>query len=186
MKRIITIAVIALVVSMPSMASAQSPPDYVAHYNTTKAVLIDWVDDAINSANVTFNTYQQQAEFQDKIQQIHQSINTENWTNIVTLAAQLSTLTTNIQGANSRALVTSLCESLEAVYTDEDFMLLDNADAQAFQDALASGNPDGVLCDHGIEFHIGFKEITIPTGDGGHITLVKCSTVRWVIIKDNT
>lgn len=164
--------------------TTQSPPEYTAHKNTTKVVLIDWVNDAINAGNVTFNTYQQKLDFQNLIQQVHQSINASNWANVVTQAAQLNGLTTNIQGATTRALVGSLCECLETIYTDDEFMLLDNADAQTFQDALATGNPDAIVCAWGIEVHMFLKEITVPFGDGGSITIVQCTRIRWVPFPD--
>jgi hypothetical protein len=172
--------------AVPLTASAQMTQELSYGYdNSSKTVLMEMVENAINAGAVTFDTQAHKDEFLALISNLYDARDAGNWNTVVTIANQLRAATANIVGVNQKDLVESLCFCSAGVYTYSDLiMLLTPEDEAALAAALANGGSAGgsPILYVSRQIHIEYKTI-IHHKDGDTIWL-PCTSITQVIIDD--
>lgn len=146
MKKIIPLLAVALAMAVPLTISAQTP-DYYGFENPDKTTLIEWVEDAINAGNIDFDTQAHEDAFLDIIQDVYDYRDAENWSAIVTLAGQMKTATSCIEGTSHSDMVDWICEIVGWAYADETVLLLTPGQVTEIQAVLNSPPTDETLRD---------------------------------------
>jgi len=167
MKKLIPLIAVALAMVLPAVMSAQTP-DYYGYDNSTKTVLIEWVEDAINDGNITFNPTGAEDAFLALVEDLYDYRDAENWSACVTTAGYLETAAQYIQGSAIRSYVESCCDVTGWFYGISDVMCMTGATHDAIQYSLVAANPGDYLvapdsahcggCDSYGKFH--FAECT--------------------------
>jgi len=132
MKRILTIA-IALAVVLPAVMVGA---DYNGYENDTKTVLMEWVEDALDSGSVTFDSQAHKQDFLDLIDALYSARDNENWLACVALANLLEAASNNIVAEGYRVTVASLSQVTGEAYSQPDVMIMSDETEDDIKDNL--------------------------------------------------
>ena len=140
MKKLIPLIAIAVAMVLPAVMSAQTP-NYNGYDNSTKTVLMEWVEDAINADDITFNPTGAEDAFLALIDTLYAKRDASNWSGCVTVAGYLGSAAQYIQGASIKSLVEDCCQATADAYNDPSHsMIMTPIVKTAIQDGLNDDN----------------------------------------------
>ena len=153
MKKLIPLIAIALAMAVPAVMSAQTP-DYYGYENPDKTVLIEWVEDAINADNIPFTSTGEKDAFLALIDTLYAKRDAEDWSQCVSVAAQLYTATVDIVDG-AKAELAELCEWAGVAYTyPGNWMIVSPNDEEVIQDLLVYGGSSAAVGKQLVELHV--------------------------------
>jgi len=144
MKKLIPLIAIVLAMAVPAVMSAQTP-DYYGYENPDKTVLIEWIEDAINDGDITFNPERAKDAFLALVEDLYDYRDAENWSACVTTAGSLEAASANIVGTSRRDFVAYLCNLVGFSYAHPEATLVLTPEQVAdIQDGLVDVPPDSI------------------------------------------
>lgn len=139
-KGITTILALFFVVSLIPFGALHAT-DYNGYDNSTKTVLMEWVENAINADDITFNPDGADDAFLDLVDTLYAKRDASDWDGCVTVAGYLEAAAQYIVGTSIRSYVESCCDVTGWFYGVSDLMCMTDGTETAIQYSLATANP---------------------------------------------
>ncbi len=170
MKKLIPLIAVALAMAIPSVMVAV---EYNGYDNSTKTVLMEWVEDAINADNIPFTSTSEKDAFLALIDTLYAKRDASDWSGCVTVAGYLGSAVQYIQGSSIRSLVEDCCQVTADAYNDPSHNTIMTPTVKtSIQDGLNDGNSESLGVKGTLTHH---AEIVTEYPDGTTKTEAACT-----------